>query len=157
MRLINEKINTEQLFTVGYDEISRQYMMAAVVPYISWYNQYYIITEEEYNWFETDSESLVKLKQECFNNIKNERFYYSEMIGENNREQERIHLMYMYNDLMLHNSHEDIARRTGSADKVITDGLLDDTDSIEEFKMSKDLIVRAYFKNNECYKVEVDD
>lgn len=65
MKLTDEKVDTQQLFSVGYDKISNQYILSVVITYIAWYNQYFIITKEEYDWFENDHGRLIAFVEEC--------------------------------------------------------------------------------------------
>lgn len=96
MKLINEKINTEYFFSVGFDEISGKYILDTVITYVSWYSRFYIITKEEYEWFDNDMEKLIELEQDCFKkNTSHERFYFSEMCSENTKEQEEKNLEYL--------------------------------------------------------------
>ena len=62
MILQNEKIRSEKLYRVGYLPSINKYVMACVVPWISWYDRYFEISEAEYNSF--GLEDLDKLATE---------------------------------------------------------------------------------------------
>lgn len=95
MKLTDEKVDTQQLFSVGYDKISNHYILSVVITYIAWYNQYFIITKEEYDWFGKDHGRLTAFVQECFDkNIHHPRFFFSELPADNTKEQENIKRNY---------------------------------------------------------------
>lgn len=84
MTLNKEKVRREKLYVVGYEETEKCYMLAIVITWISWYNRYYLISEEEYNWFDSDITKLDQLAEECFQmGACGERFLYSERMEEN--------------------------------------------------------------------------
>jgi hypothetical protein len=79
IELENEKINSQGYYKVGYDKENNQYVLANVVCWIAWYYRYYAISEEEYNWFETDIDKLTSLSNECERGkSSHERFICSE-------------------------------------------------------------------------------
>ena len=86
MDLKYEKVRTEKLYAVGYDETNHRYLLIIVVPEVVWYNRYYFISKEEYDWFESKIENLDLLAKECYESeIYNERFAFSDMATENER------------------------------------------------------------------------
>ena len=48
MKLVNEKVRSEKLYSVGFSKELDSYVMSIVVPWIAWYNRYYRITKEKY-------------------------------------------------------------------------------------------------------------
>ena len=79
-----EKVRSEKLYAVGYDETNHRYLMEIVVPSGAWYSQYYIISKEEYNWYDLKIESLDLLAKDCFENgIYSSRFVFSDKSTEN--------------------------------------------------------------------------
>ncbi len=54
MKLVNEKVRSEKLYSVGFSKELDSYVMSIVVPWIAWYNRYYRITKEEYESLSTD-------------------------------------------------------------------------------------------------------
>ena len=54
MKLVNEKVRSEKLYSVGFSKEFDSYVMSIVVPWVAWYNRYYRITKEEYEAFSTD-------------------------------------------------------------------------------------------------------
>lgn len=91
MKLTNEKVCKEGLFSVGYHEETGLYVANVIVPWICWYSRYFEITKEEYELFDTD---LEKLKELCKLLISvevsdNKRFLFSERAEENETEDAR--------------------------------------------------------------------
>lgn len=79
-----EKVRSERLYAVGYDETKHRYLLEIIVPVGAWYSQYYLISEEEYNWYDSKIECLDLLAKECFENgIYSNRFVFSEKSTEN--------------------------------------------------------------------------
>lgn len=84
MNLKCEKVRNEKLYAVGYDETNHRYLLLIVVPEIAWYNRYYLISEDEYNWFDSKTEKLDLLAKECYETgIYNRRFVFSDKSAEN--------------------------------------------------------------------------
>ena len=84
MKLINRKVRNEKLYSVGYDEKSKQYIMEIVITWIAWYNRYYLISKEEYQWFETFIEKLDTLADRCLRIEEfGDRFIKSDKLEEN--------------------------------------------------------------------------
>lgn len=84
MDLKYEKVRSERLYSVGYDETNHRYLLEIVVPAGAWYSQYFLISKEEYNWYDSQMESLDLLAKECFESgIYSSRFVFSEKSDEN--------------------------------------------------------------------------
>lgn len=95
MKLMDEKVDVQHFFSVGYDDVSGSYILSVVIAYVSWFNRYFKITEEEYTWFDKDHERLVAFMQECYDkNIHHPRFFFSEFDADNTEEQEKIKWNY---------------------------------------------------------------
>ena len=89
MILQNEKIRSEKLYRVGYLPSINKYVMACVVPWISWYDRYFEISEAEYNSF--GLEDLDKLATElCNRGNSSPLFLFSDKNEENNEEQRAL-------------------------------------------------------------------
>lgn len=77
--LKDEKVRPEKYYTVGYDAENNRYVLAVVVCWVAWYNRYYLISEEEFGWYETDIDRLDLLADECYaSDCSHERFICSE-------------------------------------------------------------------------------
>ena len=79
-KLEKEKVRQEHYYSVGYSKGLQKYVMKITITWISWYNDYYEITEEEYNKFGT--KELDNLCDSLINQTSSSpRFLYSERSG----------------------------------------------------------------------------
>ncbi len=81
-KLEKEKVRKEYYYSVGYSKGLQKYVMKICITYICWYNDYYEITEEEYNKFGT--KELDDLSLSLVNHTSSSsshRFLYSEKSG----------------------------------------------------------------------------
>ena len=96
MKLVSEKINQQHYFSVGYDPISESYILVQVITYMGYYNRYFKIRKEEYDWFEHNMNKLIVLNQECYaQNTKHPQFFFSEYPIDNTSEQNETLKFYM--------------------------------------------------------------
>ena len=76
MKLAKEKISFKGYFRIGFDKYSGNYFMETDDTFGN--NQYFIITEEQYKWFEEEADKLECLYNECVKtNNENDIFYFS--------------------------------------------------------------------------------
>ena len=88
MFLESQKVRTKHYYKIGYCAELDKYLLAITVTYVSFYDQYYVIDEDEYNLWKNNTEKLDALAKECReDNISSKRFLYSEMPRENTKEQ----------------------------------------------------------------------
>ena len=79
-KLEKEKVRQEHYYSVDYSKGLQKYVMRICITYICWYNDYYEITEEEYNKFGT--KELDDLSYSLVNQtFSSHRFLYSEKYG----------------------------------------------------------------------------
>ena len=84
MFLALQKVRTKHFYTIGYCSEWKEYLLAITVPYVCWYEQYYIIQKDEYDLWKDNIDQLDTIAEECReNNIYSKRFLYSEMPQEN--------------------------------------------------------------------------
>lgn len=84
MNLLNEKINSEKLYSVGYDVENSRYVLNLIIPSHAWYSRYYLISKDEYDWFETSIESLNDIVDSFrYDNEFGDRFIKSDLSIEN--------------------------------------------------------------------------
>lgn len=81
-----EKVNSKKYYSIGYNSKLNKYVLADVITWITWYERYFEITEEEYNMFGTEklddlAESLHRV------GTKSQRFLFSVKNEENTPEQ----------------------------------------------------------------------
>jgi hypothetical protein len=85
IKLENEKVRAEKHYTIGYDKKNDRYILSVIVPWVAWFNRYYLISKQEYDFYETDLEKLDLLAEECYKaKTSSKRFVYSEKVEENN-------------------------------------------------------------------------
>ncbi len=79
--------NQENYYAVGFDDDTQQLVLEVVITWIAWYNRYFALTREEFDWFTSDRQRLDDLAAACagVNGIANhrERFLHSQKIEEN--------------------------------------------------------------------------
>lgn len=93
MKLEMEKVRSEKYYSVGYMPGIGKYVLACVVTWIAWYNQYYEITEKEYDSF--GSKQLDELAETLHKQgIHSARFLFSDKNEENTKEQLELRKMY---------------------------------------------------------------
>jgi hypothetical protein len=86
VKLEMEKVRSEKCYSVGYIPGIDKYVLVCVVPWIAWYNRYYEITKEEYNFFGTNQ--LDELARLLYGQgIQSTRFLFSDKNEENTSEQ----------------------------------------------------------------------
>lgn len=84
--LVDEKVNGDKYYLVGYCPKLDKYVLACVVTWIAWYNRYYELTKEEYDSF--GSENLDKLAENLYRQgMSSERFLFSDKKEENDENQ----------------------------------------------------------------------
>ena len=80
VKLQKQKVNSDKMYSVGYSEGLKKYVLAICIPWVSYYNDYYEITEEEYNMFGT--KKLYDIASSLVNATSSSpRFLYSEREG----------------------------------------------------------------------------
>lgn len=84
MKLEHEKVRNQKLYLVGYDKENDRYVLSVVITWIAWYHRYYLISKEEYEWYDTALEKLDLLADECLRaETCSERFIRSDRKEEN--------------------------------------------------------------------------
>ena len=89
MRFEKEIVNSQKLYSIGYCSRLDKYILSEVVTWVAWYNRYYEITEDEYNFYGTyEFEELVaSIRKE---GTASSRFLFSDKKEENNPEQDYL-------------------------------------------------------------------
>lgn len=88
MKFQRIKVNNSKLFCLGIDLIRDEYIMAITICGIAWYEQYFSISEEEFNLYEENEDEFMSIYKECiYSGTANQRFLCSDMIKENNCKQ----------------------------------------------------------------------
>lgn len=91
MKLEHVIVRSQKLYSVGYNSKLKKYILECVVPWVTWYNRYYEISEEEYNSFDSDPGELdafvACLRAE---NYASDRFLFSDKSDENSESQLKL-------------------------------------------------------------------
>ena len=100
MNLIDKKIDEQHYFSVGYDNVSKSYILEQTIPYVGYFSRYFKISKEEYEWFESHRDYLIALSDDFFvQNIHHPQFFFSEYPIENTDEQNKLLAAYETNSL----------------------------------------------------------
>lgn len=96
MKLKDEKVNNEKLYSIGYNDNLNKYILSCVVPWGVWYKRYYEISEEEYNSFDNNLNEL-DVFVDCLreNSYVSDRFLFSDKQNENSKAQSELKAIAM--------------------------------------------------------------
>lgn len=146
LKLDKEKISPNGYFRVGFDKYSGNYLMETDDTFGN--NRYFIITEEQYKWFDTEPDKLELLYNECVKrNNQSDIFYFSNWERENSNEQNTLMWKYMYIDMLIGKNIVEVHKKIGIPNKVLNDG------RIEIFKMSSNLQIQVVYRDAVCIDV----
>ena len=51
-------VNKDEMYTVGYDSISGQKIIAITISWMGWYDIYFRLTDDEFEWHKSDPDAL---------------------------------------------------------------------------------------------------
>lgn len=146
MKLDKEKISSKGYFRIGFDKYSGNYLMETDDTFGN--NRYFIISEEQYKWFDIEPNKLEFLYNKFVKeNIQSEVFYFSNWEKENSDEQNELMWKYIYIDMLVGKTKEEIRQKIGMPNKVLDEG------RIEIFKMSSNLQITVVYSNTVCLDV----
>ena len=78
-KLENKIVRAEGYYEIGYDKENDRYILAVLITWVMWYYRYYLISQEEYEWYKTDIYKLDLLADECYKaGTTCERFIHSD-------------------------------------------------------------------------------
>ena len=81
-----ERVRFEKYYSVGYNSKIKKYLLAVVITWIAWYEQYFEISEYEYEMFGSDElDSIAERARE--EGTTSARFLFSEKNEENTKNQ----------------------------------------------------------------------
>lgn len=145
MKLDHEKIDKSGYYKVGYDKYSNNYVMETNDACGN--IRYYIITEQQYMWYDVAPEKLQCLYHECVRkNIHSEMFFFSNWERENSESQNELMWKYNYRELLMGKSIDEIHKLIGKPDKIIKEK--------EYFKMNSKLQLILAFVDDKCCDIE---
>lgn len=79
-----QKTRSSKSYCIGYSKTLEKHILSSVVKWIAWYNRYFEISEEEYNYSVDNIELLDKLAQECSEQgTESDRYLCSDRDDEN--------------------------------------------------------------------------
>lgn len=146
MKLDKEKISSKGYFRIGFDKYSGNYLMEMDDSFGN--NRYFIISEEQYKWFDTEPNKLAALYNEFVKrNNQSDVFYFSNWEKENSDEQNRLMWKYFYIDMLIGKNKDEIQQRIGIPNQVLDEG------KIEIFKMSSNLQIQVVYRDIVCIDV----
>ena len=91
MKLENNKVNSRKLYSIGYCRNIDKYILECCVPGSAYYDMYYEISEEEFNQYDINPSYLDELVDSIRNNsYRSDRFLFSDLLRDNNEEQEEL-------------------------------------------------------------------
>ena len=106
-------------------------------------NRYFIISEEQYKWYDTEQGKLDSLYYEFAKmNNQSEYFYFSNWEKENNDEQNDLMWKYTYKDMLVGKNRDDIHKKIGKPNEVFDDG------RIEKYQISSSIVIQVVYKEN---------
>lgn len=150
MNLDDEKISSLGCYRVGFDKYSGRYLLETEDTFGN--NRYFIITKEQYQWFDTQPDRLDALRKKCVEeNNKSDIFYFSTWEKENTYEQNQLMWKYMYINMLLGKTNDEIHRKIGSPNKIIKGG-----NNIAIYEMSNNLEIQVVYDGEVCIDVIVE-
>lgn len=150
MKLDNEKIDKSGYYKIGYDKYSDHYIMETNDGCGN--IKYYIITEQQYIWYDVAPEKLKNLYDECVRkNIHSKMFFFSNWERENSDSQNELMWKYDYRELLIGKSIGEVHKIIGNPDKVIEEG------KKEYFKMNSQIHFFLKFINNKCCDIKYSE
>lgn len=103
MKLDQEKTSPTGYFRIGYDKISDNYLLETDDTMGN--HRYFVLTQEQYMWFDTQPDKLYELYTECVKkNNRSSLFYFSNWERENTEEQNK--LMWKYTNWDMHHGKD---------------------------------------------------
>lgn len=146
MKLYTERKAPSGFYRIGFDKYSGNYLMET--SDMSGNKRYFVLSQEQYQWFDTEPNKLEALYEECIKkNNKSDIFFFSNWQMENSNQQNDLMLKYMYRDLLIEKSADEVHRTIGAPDSVLDDG------KIEVFQMSLNLQIRVEYRDAVCCEV----
>lgn len=146
MKLEKEKNSTSGYYKIGYDRHSENYLRETDDTFGN--HRYFIITQQQYMWFENDSDKLEALYDDCVKKSNRSNiFFFSNWEKENSEEQNRLMWEYNYRELLIGKHREEVHRIIGNPNESTMN------QRIEKFYMSKNLRLQLVYEKDICQEV----
>lgn len=148
MKLIGQRNSLHLPYSVGFDEVSNQYILADNDT--TGNIRYYIISKEEYDYSLENADLIDEIYYDCIiKNNKSERFFFSNWMRENSTSQQQ-YLAQKYSWIELfENKKRDEVHRITNPDRIEDDG------KYEYYQFNATNIVTLEYENDYCIKVTV--
>lgn len=79
-----QKTRSSKYYCIGYSKTLQKHILSSVVKWIAWYNRYFEISEEEYNYSVDKIELLDEIARECSEQgMESSRYLCSDREDEN--------------------------------------------------------------------------
>lgn len=85
--LERQKTRSSKSYCIGYSKTLQKYILSSVVKWVAWYNRYFEISEEEFNYSTDKLELLDEIARECAEQgMESGRYLCSDRDDENEAE-----------------------------------------------------------------------
>ena len=89
--ITKEKVNSKEYYRIFYSTKQSCFVLACMITDIAWYENYFSLTKEEYDYFISDTEHLNRIAESCFVlGRTSPRFLGSQKQFENRTERQRM-------------------------------------------------------------------
>ena len=115
-----EKNSTSGYYKIGYDRHSENYLMET--DDIFGNHRYFIITQQQYMWFEDNPDKLEALYDDCVKkNNRSKIFFFSNWEKENSEEQNQLMWEYSYRKVLIGKRREEVHKIIGNPNESTID------------------------------------
>ena len=115
-----EKNSTSGYYIIGYDRHSENYLMETDDTFGN--HRYFIITQQQYMWFEDNPDKLEALYDDCVKkNNRSKIFFFSNWEKENSEEQNQLMWEYSYRKVLIGKHREEVHKIIGNPNESTID------------------------------------
>ena len=105
---------------IGYDRHSENYLMETDDTFGN--HRYFIITQQQYMWFEDNPDKLEALYDDCVKkNNRSKIFFFSNWEKENSEEQNQLMWEYSYRKVLIGKRREEVHKIIGNPNESTID------------------------------------
>lgn len=148
MKLLGQRNSLNLPYSVGFDKVSKQYILADNDTFGN--IRYFIISKEEYDYPLENTDLIDEIYYDYIvKNNKSERFFFSNWMRENSTPQQQyLAQKYSWIELFENKKRHEVHRIT-KPDRIEDDG------KYEYYKFNAANIVTLEYENDYCIKVTV--
>lgn len=115
-----EKNSTSGYYKIGYDRHSENYLMETDDTFGN--HRYFIITQQQYMWFEDNPDKLEALYDDCVKkNNRSKIFFFSNWEKENSEEQNQLMWEYSCRKVLIGKRREEVHKIIGNPNESTID------------------------------------